>query len=157
MITVAELLMGRDKTHPTELTTEILRNLGEVAKRVNAIRHVLGHPLHVNSGWRPASINAATPWAATHSNHLRGLAVDFRDHTGTLRQWCLNHLPLLVTTGIWMEDFRWTPTWVHMQVVAPGSGRRIYPPNGKAPLAGGNWSGQYESRYNGRHLSYLAA
>jgi hypothetical protein len=27
MITVAELLMGRDKTHPTELTTEILRNL----------------------------------------------------------------------------------------------------------------------------------
>jgi hypothetical protein len=156
MITVTELLMGRDKTHPTELTPSILQNLGETARRVNAIRSSLGHPLHVNSGWRPASINAGTAGAAKHSNHLLGLAVDFRDHSGALRQWCLGHLPLLANTGIWLEDFRWTPSWVHMQVVAPRSGHRIYPPNGKLPLAGGIWSGAYDKHFNGRHHSYAA-
>jgi hypothetical protein len=156
MITLNELLMGRDKTHAAELTAGIRGNLTETVTRVNAVRHALGRRLHVNSGWRPASINAATPGAAHKSNHLRGLAVDFRDHDGTLRQWCLNNLPLLVATGIWLEDFRWTPTWVHMQIVAPGSAHRIYPPSTKPPLSSGNWNGSYESRYNGRHRSYPA-
>ena len=34
-----------------------------------------------------------------------------------------------------MEDPQWTPTWVHLQIVPPGSRRRVYIPSSKPALA----------------------
>jgi hypothetical protein len=33
-----------------------------------------------------------------------------------------------------MEDPQWTPTWVHLQMVPPGSHRRVYCPSSKPPM-----------------------
>jgi len=35
---------------------------------------------------------------------------------------------LMVEIGLWFEDFKATPTWVHAQAVAPKSGKRFFMP-----------------------------
>ena len=87
---------------------------------------------------------------------MRGLAVDFRDQDGALRNWCLANLALLHRNGVWLEDFKWTPTWVHMQIVAPGSGKRIYPPRKSGAMVS-NWDGKYDGRFDGHIHSYSGA
>ena len=43
---------------------------------------------------------------------------------------------LLEQLGLYMERPQWTPDWVHLQVRAPKSGRRVYVPSSKPPLVG---------------------
>jgi hypothetical protein len=154
MITKPELLHGRETKYAADFTSAISSNLDATLHRVNLVRSAFGRPMTVNSGWRPPSINGSTPGAAPHSNHMRGLAVDFRDHDGILRSWCLANLAVLQRIGIWMEDFQWTPTWVHMQIVAPHSGGRIFQPNATRPHAQ-NWDRQYDKKkFDGPLNSY---
>jgi hypothetical protein len=42
---------------------------------------------------------------------------------------------LLQEIGLWIENPMWTPTWVHLQIVPPHSGRRIFVPSENPPLA----------------------
>jgi len=42
---------------------------------------------------------------------------------------------VMVECGLWAEDFRWTPTWVHLQRIPPKSGKRIYIPSNSPPKA----------------------
>jgi hypothetical protein len=44
--------------------------------------------------------------------------------------------PALQEMGLWMEDPRWCPTWLHVQCVPPASDRRVYIPSANPPLAG---------------------
>lgn len=148
MISKDELLKGRDKLFPNDYNQEISDNLDKLLIPMNQIRQAWGKPMNVNSGWRPAQINAATPGAALHSKHTIGLAVDISDLDGSLKDWVLGNLQLMKDLNIFFEDFRWTPTWVHFQIGAPGSGKRIFVPNTQPPLAPGRWDGQYDPSFN---------
>jgi len=118
--------MGRDKQYPLDGTMQV--NLEKLLKAVNKFRAVYGKPLKVTSGYRPAAINATVKGAAKKSNHMICLAVDFEDRDGKLAEYCLKNLKLLEEFGIWIEDPMFTKGWVHMQVVPPRSGNRVFQP-----------------------------
>ena len=100
------------------------------------------------SGWRPPAINEATANAGKASNHLSAQAGDKRDTVdGAFAWWCLRTPHVLEVHGVWMESpvatvvRAWKraleqgrePTpWCHLQSVPPGSGSRIYWPDGSA-------------------------
>lgn len=126
MITRDEILMGRDKQYPLDGTLQV--NLEKLLKAVNKFRAVYGKPLKVTSGYRPAAVNATVKGAAKKSNHMLCLAVDFADSDGKLAEYCLKNLKLLEEFGIWLEDPAFTKGWVHMQVVPPRSGSRVFKP-----------------------------
>lgn len=151
-ITKDELLMGRDKAYPKEYTKEISDNLDNLLSAMNQIRSAYGVPMKVSSGWRPAAVNKAIAGAAKKSNHMLGLAVDISDRDGKLREWVLSNLDLMQKLGVYLEDFRWTPTWVHFQIAAPKSGKRIFIPYAdikKNPMmAPDAWSGTYDSKHD---------
>jgi hypothetical protein len=115
---------------------------------LNKIRDAYGQPMIVDSGWRPPSINAATLGAAKNSKHCLGLAADIADPDGRLTKWVLENLQLMKDLNIYMEDFRWTPSWVHFGLGAPASGRRIFVPSANRALAPGRWDGNYDHTFD---------
>lgn len=148
MISLEQYWMDRDAEYSADLTEEVRRNAAQLLERVNrllasaadeqvepGIDARTGTP--VASGWRPKSVNDSTANAGTKSRHTSGLAIDLRDYPPdrSLARWCLRNEDLLEEIGLWMEDPRWTPTWVHLQAVPPGSGRRVYVPSTAPALA----------------------
>lgn len=147
MITMADYWMGRDTRYRLQWTGTIQLNGSKTVDRVNQLLDkaaqdgvepgldpVTGTP--VSSGWRPAIVNDKTSNAADNSKHIDALACDVRDTPSrSLASWCLKNLDKLEKLGLWMEDPRWTPHWVHLQKVPPRSGNRVYRPSMAAPLA----------------------
>lgn len=148
MISKDELLRGRDKSFPDEFTQQISDNLDELLLILNKVRAAYGNPMKVTSGWRPSSINSMVKGAAPKSNHCTGNACDFLDTDGKLMEWCLTNLQLLTDLGIYLEDFRWTPNWVHMQNLPPKSRKRIFIPSESLAPAPKRWSGSYSSTFD---------
>lgn len=72
---------------------------------------------------------------AKSSKHKIGRAVDVYDPRRELAKWCVNNLDMLERFGLYMEDPRWTPTWVHLQDMPPGSGKVVYVPSTQPALA----------------------
>lgn len=112
MITVNEVLMGRDKSNP--LTLEQLYNLADLMGRINIIRAVYNKPMIVSSGYRPAAINSRVGGAKA-SAHMSCQAVDIRDSNGELAKWCLSNIDLIKRLGLFLEDPTFTTGWVHLQ------------------------------------------
>lgn len=139
-----ELLKGRDKTYASDYTQQISDNLDELLPIINQVRSTYGIPMTVTSGWRPPSLNASTPGAANHSLHEEGLAVDILDADGKLLAWVLQNLPMIKDLGIYLEDFRWTPNWVHFGIRPPKSGHRIFVPSSAPAKAPDRWDGIYD-------------
>lgn len=141
MITLDDYYMGRNIRYPRELGPELIENAQHTVETVNALLEVAAadgvtpaiNPdtgTHVSSGWRPRGINDATANAAIASKHITCQAVDLRDHGDrSLARWCLKNLHVLEEQGLYMENPQWTPTWVHLQTIAPRSGRRVYVPS----------------------------
>lgn len=127
MITKSELLMGRDKQFPKEYTKEISDNLDKLLIALNKFRTAYGKSMIVTSGWRPSSVNSSAG-GAKKSNHMVGLACDFKDTDGALDEWCLNNLKVLEACGLWLEDPSETPGWCHLQCTPPKSGKRVFLP-----------------------------
>jgi hypothetical protein len=134
-LTMEQFWMGRDTTYASELTDEIQANGAETVKRANALLALYQTATSneiggVASGWRPAAVNASTAGAATHSNHMTGSAVDIADHSGNLKDWVASDdgQQALVDIGLWQEAPGSTPTWVHVQILAPHSGNRVFQP-----------------------------
>ena len=128
--------MGRDVTHAEEITDDIQRNALITVERSNELLNRAGRSDidTVNSGWRPQGINDSTGNSAKNSRHLTAQAVDLPDVDRSLAEWCVDNLDVLREIGLWMEDPRWTPIWVHLQIVPPGSGKTVYIPSSKPPL-----------------------
>lgn len=133
---LADYFMGRDKTYAAELTPAITQAAGETVKRANALMALFhaanpkAHARGINSGWRPPTLNARVQNAATHSKHMSGQAIDIGDDDGQLDDWLMT-IPgqaALVAVGLWMEHPAATPRWTHVQIVPPGSGRRVFQP-----------------------------
>lgn len=151
-ISKSELLMGRDKEYPAEYTKQISSNLDVLCEKMNVIRSAYGSPMTVSSGWRPPTLNAATKNAAKTSKHLFGLACDIEDLDNVLWNWCISNLDILQSLGLYLEDRRWTPSWVHFQCGPPSSLKRIYIPSSKPAIKPELWNGKYDSKYDGPEL-----
>lgn len=134
MITLVDYFMGRDETHRDELTDEIMRYAQETVARANVLISSYNaetgdtEPRKVNSGWRPAAVNAATTGAAQRSKHMLGQAIDISDPEGDLDEWCLAHPATLAEIGLWQEHPASTKNWCHVQIVPPKSGKRVFYP-----------------------------
>lgn len=127
MITLDAYFMGRLKTHASEFTPEIGIAAGGLIVRVNDLLREVGiEAVTVSSGWRPRSVNSRVRGAAKNSQHIFGHAVDLADPHGTLRKFFTAER--LEKHGLYMESPDSTPTWVHLQDVAPRSGKRIFKP-----------------------------
>lgn len=134
MITLVEFYNGRDKIYAKDLTEIIKANAIVTLSRVNEIvaKYYELNPQvpknnKCNSGWRPPSVNAATPGASKLSNHMLGMAMDVSDD-GRFAKWLMSTIGLLwlAKIGLWMEHPKDTPTWCHLQTVSPKSGNRVY-------------------------------
>ena len=134
MITISDYFMGRDKAYPDLVTNELKAAASETVARANLLISAYNsmskdeEPRRVNSGWRPPSVNAATPGAAPRSKHMTGHAIDISDPEGDLDEWCLEHPDVLQTIGLWMEHPSATKGWCHVQVLPPKSGKRCFYP-----------------------------
>ena|SRR3990167_1663239 len=140
MITMATYWNDRESRYRSECTEVIQQNARKTVDAINRLLTVFEGEMLVsrdvcNSGWRPKSVNDATANAAKTSKHLTAEAGDIADTDRVLAQWCVNHANVLAECGLYCEDFRWTPTWVHFQTVPPKSGKRIYIPSNSPPKA----------------------
>lgn len=143
-----DLLKGRNTQYPDQYTQEISDNLDKLLIIINKVLVAYGHSMIISSGWRPPAINRVTPGAATDSAHCLGLAVDIFDPDGKIVAWVLQNLALMKSLGIYLEDFRWTPDWVHFGIRKPASGHRIYIPSANRALAPNRWDGQYDHSFD---------
>ena len=84
-----------------------------------------------HGGYRPPDCSVG----AANSRHKDGRAVDRYDPDREFAAWCLAHPDELRKRGLYMEDPRWTPSWVHLQDLPPGSGRLVYVPSMSPALA----------------------
>lgn len=153
-LVLADYWMGRDAAYPEELTDGIRANAQRLLKQINALLAVAGEEniypgidqhtgTWFSSGWRPRVINERTSNAGKRSTHIMGLAGDLQDTSPDrpLARWCLAHAGnggLLEQLGLYMERPQWTggaDPWVHLQIVPPGSGRRVYIPSSAPALA----------------------
>lgn len=129
MIEPTQFWKGRDVEYANELTEQIKANAATTMARVDELLALAGRSdVEVASGWRPQAVNDATSNTAGHSKHLTGEAVDIADHDRTLATWVADNLEALAQCKLWCEDFRWTPTWVHFQIVPPKSEKRVFIP-----------------------------
>jgi len=128
LLSIQDYLMGRDQAYANDYTAEIASNAAETVSRINAFLQHSGFDGHVNSGWRPPSLNAATQGAAPHSKHMLALACDLHDVDGHIDRWCIDNAAVLEELGLWQESPNTTPGWCHLQTVAPASGHRVFFP-----------------------------
>lgn len=149
MITLENFWMGRDASHASELTPELIKSAKETVDKVNLFLQEIGvKEAKVTSGWRPAGINAAAG-GAKKSNHMLCLAVDIADADCTLWNKVVGNLEAAKKYGLYFEDKRWSPTWVHIQTIAPKSKKRIFVPSSAPAPAPKIWSGEYDPKYDG--------
>ena len=135
-ITLADYWKGRDRTAAAELTAEMVENAKLTVERVNALLTLFYRDnaaaaiRTVNSGWRPAAVNARVHHAAKGSRHLTAQACDLSDDDGQLDGWLMSERgqQALTACALWMEHPAATPRWSHVQTVPPRSGRRVFYP-----------------------------
>jgi uncharacterized protein YcbK (DUF882 family) len=127
MITLDDYLMGRDKKFPNDFNDDILKNAKSIVAKASEVLSAFGEKRKVTSGWRPPTINKMNN-GAPKSQHMYGNAIDIEDGDGRLKKWCVTNIERLVELGLYMESPTATPSWVHLQQVAPRSGNRIFVP-----------------------------
>lgn len=125
MITMQEILMGR--VNFLDLPEELQKNGEALLEAVNKFRKEYGKPMYVSSGYRSPEINKATAGSAKNSAHMSLQACDFKDD-GSIFEFIKKDPTILERCNLYMEDPRWTPTWIHLQVRKPASGNRIFLP-----------------------------
>jgi hypothetical protein len=129
-LTIEQYLMGRDVADPIDEEQRL--NALHLLSRVNELlEQFYSENPHVakrtiTSGYRPSSINAKVG-GAKKSKHMLCAAVDLSDSDRKLSEW-LKNTDILVKYDLYMEDKASTPTWVHLQIIPPGSKNRVFKP-----------------------------
>lgn len=108
-----------------KMPTEELQGLADM------IRENYGKPLYCTSGARceahTANLRKQGIPAALYSAHNEGLAIDLTtktlDEVDNLHKWVIEQAE---DWGYYVEDPKDTPTWVHIQLRRPGSGKRVF-------------------------------
>lgn len=129
-------LLGRPMAVPVEHKV----NLDELLIKINKLRAAYGKPLIVTSGYRSLAHHLEIykrkgitdqKKIPMKSRHLSGQAIDVvpvEDSIKHLQDWIKDNVKLMEEIGLWFEDFSATPTWVHAQIIPPGSGKRFFLP-----------------------------
>jgi uncharacterized protein YcbK (DUF882 family) len=134
MITLQELLDGENFDN---LDKTVQGNLKSLCEKMNKVRKAYGKSMIVTSGLRSMKhhLEIYAKKGITDkskipmkSRHLSGQAVDIFDKDGSLKAWIKNNIAILEEAGLYMEDFKYTPNWVHFQIVPPKSGSRFFIP-----------------------------
>jgi uncharacterized protein YcbK (DUF882 family) len=127
--------------YPT--TSEIDKNIEELLRRINILRKEYGLPMFVTSGLRDVNKHKAIYEEKNKklreqglpelkipmgSKHLSGEAIDLADKDGKLWDWIQSRQDLIEQLDLYFEDKAACPGWVHIQVVPPKSGKRIFKP-----------------------------
>jgi uncharacterized protein YcbK (DUF882 family) len=124
---ISELNPHCYKTNPN-----IDKNLKTLFDRLLELQAAYKMDLVITSGLRDQAqqdeLIAQGKTNARHSKHLSGNAADILDEDGILKSWLSFNVDLLTTIGFWMEDPKHTPTWVHVQIIGPMSGKRVFIP-----------------------------
>lgn len=90
----------------------VLENLKRMAGVMEEIREILGHPIHVSSGFRSLDLNSAIGSKPT-SAHVVGLATDFIcPGFGTPYDVCRAIVPHVERLGI--DQLIYEHTWIHV-------------------------------------------
>ncbi len=123
MITMTELLMGREKFE--NLPEEIQKNGQDLLEKLNKFRQEYGQPMYVSSGYRrPEDNNAAG--GSKKSAHMTLQACDFKDADGKLFEFIKKDPSILDRCDLYMEDPQWTGSWIHLQ--SRKASKRIFLP-----------------------------
>ena len=110
----------------SELTHEDYCNAIKLLVQVNKLREHLGLPFVVTSGYRSPSYNKSIN-GAKNSSHCRAAAVDIADRDGKLyAAVTANSNKLLVEYDLYAEDRLDAPTWLHLSILPPKSGSRVF-------------------------------
>lgn len=128
-ITVEEYFAGYEKD--PDATPERRANAAALLVKVNALMaeaetdgvYFAVNPYtgcHVSGTGHGAFRNQACRIGAPGSTHKQGKGVDIYDPHRDFARWCMKHLNRLAARGLHMEDPHWTPTWTHLQDLAPG-------------------------------------
>lgn len=127
-ITAQQILTsdGKFPTRAKAATASIIAAAGDLAQRLAALLVSYGSRPAISSGYRTPEANKAAG-GAPKSSHLEGRAVDFVDPKQKFASWCLANLPELQKHGLWMENPKKTPTWVHLQS-RPVPGKIVFDP-----------------------------
>jgi len=127
MKTINEL---NPNNYPTTPITE--KNLIVLFERVIELQDMCELDFVITSGLRSdqkqAQLIADGKTNAKFSKHVSGNACDIYDPRQELQKWCLDNIKALENIGLWCEDFSKTPNWVHVQTIAPLSGKRFFLP-----------------------------
>jgi hypothetical protein len=154
-VTLVEFLKNRIDFD--NLPKDVQSNIEIMLERINELREKYGKPMKVNDGIRIVGKN---DYGAPSSNHYKGAAIDIDDDKeGTLWKWVFKNKKYLKEIGLWCEHPCWTHytivdqntkqereySWMHFQIVPPGSGRRFYIPSTQPNPNPSFWDGKYES------------
>lgn len=125
--TVDELLKaGTHKWDKKDIDKTILHNMEDLCQKVNSLGYT--PPMYANSCLRSIKDQQRINPKAMGSAHLYGAAIDISDKDGKLKTWLLKQPELLTYAGLWMENPDKTSGWIHLQLYAPKSMRRIFNP-----------------------------
>jgi hypothetical protein len=123
--------------YPIKEGSTIEKNLAILFQRLMELQDATELAFKITSGSdeKQAELVAAGLTKAVHSKHIAGAAADIADPDGLLADWCLSNPKALEAIGLWVEhpDYTFSETderkrWVHCQMMAPKSGRRIFVP-----------------------------
>lgn len=122
------IVMKELNPHNYPTSDEVGKNLQMLLAILNVIRDKYGKPMIINSGLRSDADQKRINPKAPKSKHLTGQAADIKDVNSDFWNWCMKNMDLMEELGVYFEDKKSTPVWVHVQIVPPKSSKRIFIP-----------------------------
>lgn len=125
-----EALVTRKELNPKgyPLTPIQECNFTHLYMAVNVLRYECGIPFIITSGFRSKEDQLKINPKHMNSAHLQAAACDVYDKDRKIWDWLMAHLDNVIDVGVYLESKNFTPTWVHMQIIPPKSGNRIFLP-----------------------------
>lgn len=120
-----------------------IENLNLLLTKLQHLEYAYGFPFMVTSGFRTWAEHKSTYRTINdrriiqkkpelpipiHSQHLLGNAADIFDPKGELKAWVVKNMDLIESLDLYMEAFKYTENWVHVQKTSPASGSRFFIP-----------------------------
>lgn len=140
-ITMDEFLGGMGTLDTME--DELVGNANTIVPKANELLDRFGEYRGCNSGYRSMAHHLEIYAAKNKTRKAQGLpelkvpmssrhlicaAIDLEDTDGKLKKWAKENVDVLEELGLYCEALESTPTWLHIQFIAPKSGNRFFVP-----------------------------